>query len=108
MLRMNLAMCPDVISNFIQSSVSLNRIAEFLEAEEKDTDVIGSDPGEGNAIRFSNASFTWTPDSDDPPFLQDINLAIPKGQLVGVFGLVGCGKSSFLNTMLGRDGSRRR
>lgn len=101
MLRMNLAMCPDVISNFIQSSVSLNRIAEFLEAEEKDTDVIGSDPGEGNAIRFSNASFTWTPDSDDPPFLQDINLAIPKGQLVGVFGLVGCGKSSFLNTMLG-------
>lgn len=101
MLRMNLATCPDVISNFVQSSVSLDRIAQFLEAEEKNTDVIGSDPGEGNAIRFSNASFTWSTESDDPPFLQDIDMVIPKGQLVGVFGLVGCGKSSFLNAMLG-------
>ncbi|KAH7973399.1 hypothetical protein HPB49_000667 [Dermacentor silvarum] len=101
MLRMNLATCPDVISNFIQSSVALGRIAEFLDAEEKDTDIIGSDPGEGNAIRFSNASFTWSAHSDEPPFLQDIDLTIPKGQIVGVFGLVGSGKSSFLNAMLG-------
>lgn len=101
MLRMNLATCPDVISNFIQSSVALGRIGEFLEADEKDTEVIGSDPGEGNAIRFSNASFTWSTQSNDPPFLEGIDLTIPKGQLVGVFGLVGCGKSSFLNAMLG-------
>lgn len=104
MLRMNLATCPDVISNIIQSMVALRRISEFLDAEEKNTEMIGDDPGEGNAIRFSNASLTWTMHSDSPPFLQDIDLTIPKGQLVGVFGLVGSGKSSFLNAILGEMG----
>lgn len=104
MLRMNLATCPDVISNVIQSMVALRRISEFLDAEEKNTEMIGHNPGEGNAIRFSNASLTWKMHSDSPPFLKDIDLTIPKGQLVGVFGLVGSGKSSFLNAMLGEMG----
>ncbi|KAK8780150.1 hypothetical protein V5799_018514 [Amblyomma americanum] len=104
MLRMNLATCPDVISNLIQSSVALGRISEFLDADEKDAGDVGDNPGEGNAIRFSNASFTWSLHSDDPPFLQNIDLTVPKGQLVGIFGLVGSGKSSLLNAILGEMG----
>ncbi|CAN8001213.1 unnamed protein product [Ixodes hexagonus] len=101
MLRNPLSAFPDLISSLIQTRIAFIRIAEFLDAEEKGRGLIGGDAGTGNAIRIENASFAWSRVSEEPPHLKSINLTVKKGQLVGVFGLVGSGKSSLLTAMLG-------
>ncbi|XP_064487300.1 multidrug resistance-associated protein 1-like [Ornithodoros turicata] len=101
MLRMALAACPDVIRGIIQTSVAFKRIAAFLRAEEKDVASIGIDTGENNCIKLENASFSWHESRNEPTTLKDIHLTVEKGQLIGVFGLVGSGKSSLLNALLG-------
>ncbi|KAJ3365687.1 hypothetical protein GGF31_008493, partial [Allomyces arbusculus] len=40
-------------------------------------------------------------DADGDAYLRDINLAIPKGQLVAIIGKVGSGKSSLLSAIVG-------
>ncbi|KAM7294868.1 putative multidrug resistance protein [Ixodes scapularis] len=101
MLRNPLSAFPDLVANLIQTRIAFIRIAEFLDADEKDPGLIGEDAGSGNAIRIENASFAWSRVSEEPPLLKSINLTVKKGQLVGVFGLVGSGKSSLLTGMLG-------
>lgn len=42
-------------------------------------------------LSIKNADFTWSKEAVQP-VLEDINLNVKKGELVGVFGRVGCGK----------------
>ena len=62
-----------------------------------------------NAITLHNASFSW---GDTTPCLEAISLSIKKGSLVAVIGDTGCGKSSFLLSLVGmlsrRGGSLQR
>ena len=62
-----------------------------------------------NAITLHNASFSW---GDATPCLEAISLHIKKGSLVAVIGDTGCGKSSFLLSLVGmlsrREGSLER
>ena len=62
-----------------------------------------------NAITLHNASFSW---GDATPCLEDVSLHIKKGSLVAVIGDTGCGKSSFLLSLVGmlsrREGSLER
>lgn len=50
-------------------------------------------------VRLERALCRWSPDA--PPTLDDITLAVQPGELMGLVGPVGCGKSSLLLALLG-------
>lgn len=97
-----------------QSEKECEQSCEHSEQSEKDNS--GKDNSEKekneektNAITLHNASFSW---GDATPCLEAISLHIKKGSLVAVIGDTGCGKSSFLLSLVGmlsrREGSLER
>ncbi len=52
-----------------------------------------------NEIKFENVSFRYS--KDTPWVLNSINLTIKKGERVGIVGETGCGKSTFLDIIMG-------
>ena len=50
-------------------------------------------------IRFNNVSFHYQ--SRNSLILDQLNLVIPKGARVGILGVTGCGKSTFLDILMG-------
>lgn len=97
-----------------QSEKECEQSCEHSEQSEKDNS--GKDNSEKekneektNAITLHNASFSW---GDATPCLEDVSLHIKKGSLVAVIGDTGCGKSSFLLSLVGmlsrREGSLER
>ncbi|OQR74305.1 multidrug resistance-associated protein 1-like [Tropilaelaps mercedesae] len=99
-MRFSLAIIPDVISNAVQTLVSVRRIEEFLNAEELEDVLVGRKPGAGNALSWSDATLTWNEEEREPT-LKKINLKVRSGELVAIVGRVGSGKSSLLQSMLG-------
>ena len=51
------------------------------------------------SIEIKNLSFSYSDNS--PLVLKDINLVIPKGSVTGIVGTTGCGKSTFLDILMG-------
>lgn len=99
MLRFSLVMIPELISNLIQTRVSLRRLNEFLISEELDPNCVGNLPEFDDSITVKDADFSWS--MDEEPVLKDINIKIKKGQLIAVVGQVGAGKSSLISAILG-------
>lgn len=130
-LRMPLNMLPMVIGQVTDASTALQRIQEFLFAEEQKED-IERDEEMKNAIEIEHASFTWErlptdKDAEKPakktdaaaaaalkekeeaekeaptePFkLKDLTLEVGRNELLAVIGTVGCGKSSLLSALAG-------
>ena len=52
------------------------------------------------SISMRNGTFTWDSDLTDCPTIKNINLQISSGQLIGIVGSVGSGKSSLLSALL--------
>ncbi|XP_060528661.1 multidrug resistance-associated protein 1-like [Cylas formicarius] len=96
-LRMPMSMLPSVVSNLVQTYVSLKRINGFLNADERDPDNVLHDPTETDPLIIDNGIFSW----GDDPILKNIDLRIPKGSLTAVVGMVGSGKSSLISALLG-------
>jgi ABC-type multidrug transport system fused ATPase/permease subunit len=105
-----------VTSNIIEAAVSVKRLDNFLSAAELQTDAVEYVPTsslqEGEAVSFAvhpsksvncllidfvqvlsikGGEFSWDRDNVQST-LEDINLKVNKGQLVGVLGRVGAGK----------------
>ncbi|KAL4940284.1 hypothetical protein BDV06DRAFT_196970 [Aspergillus oleicola] len=128
-LRMPLNLLPLVLGQITDAWTALNRIQEFIVAEEQKED-IQRDENMAEAVRMDNASFTWerlaadkeaeqaekkagpeTTSSEKPnddsakpgePFqLRDLNLDIQRDELIAVIGAVGSGKSSLLSALAG-------
>ena len=106
LIRTPLTLFPLALMDTIKLFVSVKRIKDFLNAEEleefDDEDQKGADSnGESpeTSIEVSEASFTW--EDREKPTLQEVTLSVPQGGLVGVVGVVGAGKSSFLSALLG-------
>ncbi|EGT36872.1 hypothetical protein CAEBREN_28213 [Caenorhabditis brenneri] len=72
------------------------RVEKFLRAEEVEGRVMGSGDKD-TSIRINKGTFSW----NDTPILHDIQLTIPRGQLIAVIGKIGSGKSSLLQAILG-------
>jgi len=129
-LRMPLNMLPMVIGQVTDASTALQRIQEFLFAEEQQEDIEHDDKMQ-NAIEIEHASFTWerlpTEKNEDKPGkkgaaaaaalkekekveesvpvepfkLHDVTLEVGRNELLAVIGTVGCGKSSLLSALAG-------
>ncbi|CAH1104964.1 unnamed protein product [Psylliodes chrysocephalus] len=96
------------ISEIAELSVAIKRIQSFLMNEEYDPTKIHSFMN-GNIksvddikdiITLKNLTVKWNLSYTDNA-LENINMNIPDGQLVGIIGPVGSGKSSLLQTILG-------
>ena len=92
-------------SNIIEALVSVRRLSDFLNADELQEDarelVTNSKLQLGDEVlAIENGEFYWNKDAPQPT-LEDINLTVRKGDLVGVLGRVGAGKSSLLSAIIG-------
>ena len=87
-----------VTSNIIEALVSINRLSAFFAADELQVDareVVRTskerlEPGD-EVLAIHGGEFTWNKEQVSPT-LEDINLVVKKGELVGVLGRVGAGK----------------
>jgi len=79
-----------------QTTVALERIQTILSADDivpESADAI--DPGQvKGAIALEHVAFAY---GDDPPVLKDVSFTIAPGQVVGVVGPTGSGKSTVLS-----------
>ncbi|XP_055375696.1 multidrug resistance-associated protein 1 isoform X7 [Condylostylus longicornis] len=97
-LRFPLSMLPMLISNMVQTQVSVTRINKFMNSEELDPNNVSHDNSEPNPLIIESGNFSW---GDEDLILRDINMKVAKHQLVAVVGTVGSGKSSLINAFLG-------
>ncbi|KAK0497158.1 P-loop containing nucleoside triphosphate hydrolase protein [Armillaria luteobubalina] len=105
LLQFPLAMFSQVTSNLIEAIVSIRRLSDFLEADELQADArkLIEKPNlqRGDTVlSVRNADFSWSAEAIQP-ILEDINLTVRKGELLGILGKVGCGKTSLLSAIIG-------
>ncbi len=88
-----------VITSFSKARTSYRRVANFLdlpidikdEPDCKDVDVKGD-------VEFKEFSFTYP--GANRPSIKDLSLKINKGEMIGVVGSVGSGKSTLVNCLV--------
>lgn len=83
--------------------MSMRRLSKFLDAEELQSDariVFGPEQVKNGTpvLTIKDGDFRWTKKALVAT-LEDINLSIQKGELVGVLGRVGAGKVSARNVV---------
>lgn len=98
MLRFPLMILPMSIQGLIQLNVSFTRIREFLLKDEYVKNDITHENTPNEAIQVDRVSFGW---NRSDVALSEIEMRVPKGQLVAVIGKVGSGKSSLIYSLLG-------
>ncbi|KAK0171316.1 hypothetical protein PV328_009061 [Microctonus aethiopoides] len=100
-LRFPLSMLPMMISNVVQTTVSVKRINIFMNTEDLDPNNVQHDQSELHPLIIENGSFSWDSVISEKPTLKNINLQVEHGQLVAIVGTVGSGKSSLVSAFLG-------
>ncbi|XP_050740738.1 multidrug resistance-associated protein 1 isoform X5 [Drosophila biarmipes] len=96
-LRFPLTMLPMLITNLVQTQVSVNRINKFLNSEELDPNSVLHDKSKPHPMSIENGEFSW----GDEITLRNINIEVHKSSLVALVGTVGSGKSSVVQAFLG-------
>ncbi len=104
LLTFPLAVLPMVISSIIEASVAVQRLGEYLTAEEIQPDAVGVGPAAeergDDAVVIRNGTFSWNR-YETKTVLKGIDFTAHKGDLHCVVGRVGQGKSSLLQSILG-------
>ncbi|CDO77661.1 hypothetical protein BN946_scf184969.g12 [Trametes cinnabarina] len=105
LLQFPLNMFSMVTSNIIEAMVSVKRLSAFFNSDELQPDVREAVAKENIelgdvVVSIKNGEFRWNKNSPSPT-LEDINLTVHKGDLVGVLGRVGAGKTSLLSAIVG-------
>ncbi|THH32362.1 hypothetical protein EUX98_g1802 [Antrodiella citrinella] len=106
LLQFPLAMISQVTSNIIEAMVSVKRLSDFFKADELQADarqlvtktkkLMKGD----EVLSITNGEFYWSK-SGAAPTLEDVNVTVKKGELVGILGRVGAGKSSLVSAIIG-------
>jgi len=98
-----LYLIPEFITGLTESFVSLKRIERFLGTKDNDNSQVEKLPiTTKTAISIDNVDFGIEKEDAIEPtvLLKDITLNIQKGELIGIVGEVGSGKSCLLNAIL--------
>mmetsp|Transcript_44529 Transcript_44529/g.82875 ORF Transcript_44529/g.82875 Transcript_44529/m.82875 type:complete len:1660 (+) Transcript_44529:127-5106(+) len=106
-LRIITRMIGDHSQNLMQMSVSVARIERFLKQPEAPMlredffptlKLTCSEAVDRNVVQIQG-SFSWT--STDAAVISDVNIEVKAGELIGVVGDAGSGKTALLHAMLG-------
>ncbi|KAG9086906.1 hypothetical protein FS749_003298, partial [Ceratobasidium sp. UAMH 11750] len=104
LLQFPLAMFASITSQLVEASVAVTRIRKFLLSDELQPDARSVDEGEvaegDTVLGIQNGDFKWSQTLLEPT-LQHIDLTVRKGELIGVLGRVGAGKTSLLSAIVG-------
>ncbi|BFZ59390.1 ATP-binding cassette glutathione S-conjugate transporter ycf1 [Saitoella coloradoensis] len=104
LLTFPLAILPQVITSIVEAGVAVDRLEDFLLAEEVQPDAVRREPTNtkmgGETIRVEDATFQWNAGMDEPT-LKDVDFVARKGELSCIVGRVGAGKTSFIESLLG-------
>jgi len=107
LIRTPLTLFPLALMDTIKLFVSVKRINDFLNAEELEEFVAERKSDEGFdpelVVKVEDGAFTW--DDREKPTLQGVQLSVRRGELIGIVGAVGAGKSSLLAALLGEMAS---
>ena len=98
-----LYLIPEFITGLTESFVSLKRIERFLGTKDNDNSQVEKLPiTTKTAVSIDNVDFGIEKEDAIEPtvLLKDIKLNIQKGELIGIVGEVGSGKSCLLNAIL--------
>lgn len=95
--------CGDCINTFSQASAAFQRIAVIFREKPDIVDAEGTEQSQDlvrldGDIRLQDLTFTY-PDGEEP-VLKNINLHIRPGEMLGVLGRTGSGKSSLADLLL--------
>ncbi len=99
MRRVPFNLLPMTINRAAQTYVSLQRINQFMNADELQPGTVTHDEAVKEHVLVEDATFSW--DDSAKPTLKNISLKVKPGELVAVVGAVGTGKSSLLSALLG-------
>ena len=94
----SLMMISFVFTNFVRAKASSERIGEVLSEKSNMTEAatpLSLDKKKGN-VEFVNVSFGYGKASGEP-VLKDINFSIKQGEILGIIGSTGSGKSTLVN-----------
>ena len=91
-----LVVLANLIVIFTKAFASANRISEvFLLPPEEQGDIVSSDPQAAKIIEFEKVSFAYETAGDYS--VRNISFSIKKGQMLGIIGGTGCGKTTLAN-----------
>ncbi|KAG8218181.1 multidrug resistance-associated protein 1 [Butyriboletus roseoflavus] len=105
LVSLPLGMFSQVVTGIMEALVSVRRLSDFLCAEELQKDAVTRIEKRPTCIgeeilSIRDGEFQWTKNGIQPT-LEGINLTVRKGELVGILGRVGAGKSSLLSAIIG-------
>jgi ATP-binding cassette subfamily B protein len=87
------------VTSIIQrASASQSRINEFLQTEPEIITKPHAEKVEFESLKFNHVNFKYRPDL--PMALENINFELKKGQVLGIIGRTGSGKSTILQLLL--------
>lgn len=84
-------------SNLTQTFASGDRVINLLQEKPVVEEVSGRQDIVYNNLTVNNLSFAY---DDDTPVLKDVRMTAKKGEIIGIVGESGCGKSTFLKLLL--------
>ncbi|KAF8586432.1 metal resistance protein YCF1 [Ramaria rubella] len=106
LLQFPLAMFATITSSVIEALVSVQRLSDFLRSGELQPDArkiihnLGRIEEGEEVLNIQDGEFQWNKEQSEST-LQGIDLTVRKGELVGVLGRVGAGKTSLLSAIIG-------
>ncbi|XP_065302552.1 ATP-binding cassette sub-family C member 2-like isoform X1 [Dermacentor albipictus] len=106
MTDLSMNTCGHALRNITQGSLAIKRIADFCTAEEEENSITNCKTSASlkkGAVKIEKCYFSWAVSDTgvSEAQLEDIDLEIEPGSLVGIVGFVGSGKSSLLSAILG-------